>query len=246
MNIYSKIRFGKDILSDEDVLQIVVFEDCNLEIGVLKSFKKQFDEIFKRLYDFLYYTVIEENPCEYLKFGYDEYVDYLDLKGAYHLVSMICNKDETMIKNRLDFNLDQSQNLKVDILGKEKSKDMNGHYCDFCNSFIHPKDVTTLDDGRQMCLECRKHLIKDKRTLNRMIKEIHNNFQVFYGAKIAKNIVVKLVNAKKLHRLGNMKFDATDDYDPRTVGFARKHKTVFGNERIEIFVENGAPINNTL
>lgn len=175
---------------------------------------------------------VTESPYlkeQYLRFGKDEDMKQLDLKGtlSYLEAHGFGNNNLTQARAKI-----KEAEYYEKILEDAKE---NVHYCDFCGRELGV-EYDVLSDGRERCNDCSRTIISSVDELRATFIEIERNMEVMFGINYFAPIDVTFVDTKKLARRLGMVFNPTPGRDPRTLGFAENRNGAFS-----IWVENQSP-----
>lgn len=108
--------------------------------------------------------------------------------------------------------------------------------CDFCQLPLSGVSYDKLSDGRIRCNECSSTAIESEEEFKEHYAQVKMMLGNIYGIEIRNPVFAKMTSATEIAKMTGSVFVSTDDFDPRTLGFAQN---VQG--RFFIYVENGAP-----
>ncbi len=163
----------------------------------------------------------------FLKFGYDDISELLDIEGTIEYLSGFGFNDNPLHQVRCK---DQSE---IEAYDPHK---YGAHLCDFCGVELLGGEYEVLKDGRERCNRCSMTAVKTSEGFKEIYKSVVRNMETFYNIKINTAIKVRMTNANKIAKHTGTKFVATPGFDGRVLGFAKKDKTGYS-----IYIENGSP-----
>lgn len=218
-----------DSVSEDDLTASSEAEDAPVEISNVDGDQVEFEseQVSRPM------TALERKPYHqryYLLYGGSDVPQTLDLRQTLEFLKAMGFEFSALRQARDNHGI-------AEMI--EKSFDPNrkgAHYCDFCGSELVGTEYERLKDGRERCLSCGKTSVKTAKEFNKLYKQVRDNLESFYRARINVPIRVQMVNAKKLHRKLNQRFVPTGAPDGRVLGVAIKT----GNS-YQILVENGSP-----
>ena len=173
-------------------------------------------------------TNYQEN-C-FLRFGYEEISDVLDLKGVVEYLTQY-GYDKSPLSQVRDA-LEIADEYEKTYDPHESGK----HFCDFCGTELVGGEYEILKDGRERCNRCSMTALRTGEEFKQIFKTVMRNMEVFYGIKLNVAIKVRMTDAKKIAKHFGEEFVATPGFDGRTLGFAQKDSSGYS-----IYVENGSP-----
>ncbi|MEI7580057.1 MAG: hypothetical protein WCJ58_08585 [bacterium] len=177
--------------------------------------------------------IIQKTPYQtshYLQFGYAEESPSFAIESVIEYFKKF-EFDSSSLRQARD-NIDVAGLIE----GNYEPNKPGAHYCDFCRIELTRVEYDLLKDGRERCAQCTRTVVKSNEEFNALFKSTIRKFEALYGVKLNIAIKVRMVNAKVIAKHTKQKFEATEGFDPRVLGFAKKDKYGFC-----IFVENGSP-----
>lgn len=164
----------------------------------------------------------------FLKFGYDNISDALDIAGTIEYLSGFGFDKNLLHQVRCGDDLTDAESYDPHKYG--------AHLCDFCGVELLGGEYEVLKDGRERCNRCSMTAIRTADGFRDLFKGVVRNMEIYYDIKLNTAIKVRMTDAKKIAKHTGTTFVATPGFDARVLGFAKKDKTGYS-----IYVENGSP-----
>jgi hypothetical protein len=174
-------------------------------------------------------TMTEYQKKCFLKFGFDDFDDVLDIDGTWEMLQ------------KAGFDKNPLKQVRQTAYGKGGTESYDphkcgAHLCDFCGVELLGGEYELLKDGRERCNRCSMTALKTVDDFRELYKTVQRNMEAFYGIKLNVAIRVRTTNAKKIAKHVGMQFVPTPGFDGRVLGFAQKDKTGYS-----LYIENGSP-----
>lgn len=174
-------------------------------------------------------------PTEYqkncfLKFGFEEFDDSLDLGGTASYLTRYGYEQNPLGQVR------ERENLAGENEEEYNPNKPGAHFCDFCGVELAGGEYELLHDGRERCNRCSSTALRTGEEFKEVFKTVMRNMELFFGIKFNVAIKVRMTDAKKIAAHFGEEFVPTPGFDGRTLGFAKKDSTGYS-----IYVENGSP-----
>lgn len=163
---------GNSAFFNKDDFEIALIEDSNTELGVVSALLSAGDDILETLFApicaYLKWYQDSTDKSRYLYFGSDHEPESFDFSSLSKLACLLSDS-----KHDLQY---------VDI-----EKSIKRENCDFCGrSFLAGNKVNKLPDGRTICDDCSKTIVRNKKSLlkqhlNSACLFIENNYRINLG-----------------------------------------------------------------
>ena len=258
----SKLIFPVEFIDFKDDNAIYIFEDCQIDLGLLLSLSRNINRITEIITDYLTWHqekkstnkshnngVAEEDDIQDIDENeetednvntYQKYTkkDYLLFGYNEYDKKLDINGTLELLKSHLynDNYLEQARkNINVaKSIPEDYFNDTDAHYCDFCAVKIDAY-FELLRDGRERCDACSTSKLNTVEQFYRLYEIARRNMETFFGFRFNDNpIGICMINAREMaDKLGYV-FKATPAYDPRPVALAVASENT-------IYVESGAP-----
>lgn len=176
----------------DDELELVIIEDCALELGVVSVLMSAGGDILKTLFEPVFNYLgwyLKDKKSDYLYFGMDHEPSCFDFESLYKLSGLLG---------------DDAHDLKYIDLDSVTEYTV----CDFCGKRYAASDaIAALEDGRRMCGSCAEDLVgNNKKTLKAYLNRAKMFLESTYGITLDDDYdfcfesTVKIVNTLKRER----------------------------------------------
>ncbi|MDR0950294.1 MAG: hypothetical protein LBM13_01460 [Candidatus Ancillula sp.] len=232
-NYLEQARKNKDF-SNEDITQFVLDYSFATQVAIFNAIGSQID------------FVTDSDSClkQYIVFLQEKFLpSYKELEqdgvkyGQQIEKILQTNDKDDGVQDFIDLINEFAEQARLE---KIQSSDL----CDFCMRPLSHVEYDRLHDGRTRCIRCSKTVIKDQEEFERIYVQVVRNLESFFNIGIRRNITVKMVNSKELHKAAGTRFQATQKgFSGRILGFAQtpKRKSQRKEGPYLLMIENGSP-----
>jgi len=250
---------GLDLQYSENAITLYLFEDSNVELGVLEVFSQRWADAIRILEDYLAWLLHEDGPVtsiepelnapradeeakpvglssSYLYYGAGELAPSLDLPAVLQVLRGLIPPSDRLAPRRL-----QAKSNPAKMSAAKSAVCV----CDFCGSEFPAAQVERLQDGRERCPECRRtaiNTLQELQSLYQQARAFHNNN---FRINLRKEVLLHFGSAEDISRISRLPFVATEGRDPRAVGVATCEDTAQGRV-LSLYIENGSPAQATM
>ncbi len=166
----------------------------------------------------------------FLKYGYEEISDFLDLSGTAACLSQL-GYDHNPLQQVRD-----NEKAAEEYAKSYDPQKTGAHFCDFCGVELAGGEYDVLKDGRERCGRCSATALRTGEEFKEIFKVVVRNMEIFYGIKINTAIRVRMTDANSIAKHFGEEFVPTPGPDGRVLGFAQKDVNGYS-----IYIENGSP-----
>jgi hypothetical protein len=236
--LFPGLEFGFDHTHEnQPVIELFLLEDANIDLGLIKSFVRNFEYILRHIFDYLLW--LEEEPMNHL-IGFAEYVcrDNPDKTaflrfGGQQLPDFL---DIGMIRDFIMHNYPLGEERWYELQkNRRKLPDTEYAACDFCHAEFKTGELKVLNDGRMRCSGCSDGAVDTQDGFDALHHQAKQLYRDHLGIDFSSFPYDALfVSATELHEKYGKPFHLTMLYDEReAIGVAFDQTNDF------ILVEDG-------
>jgi hypothetical protein len=241
---------------NKNELNIYIFEDSPMYLGVIESIKNAWMHIIEILDDYVHW-LIEENEDEeknkrmkYISLGYNELPEYFALEETAELLSKWIPKDN-LRKIRASFYNSQSITSRIeqnDDHGEEKeietslSSDIRTEICDLCQIDFPATQFIQLDDGRKRCSSCHYHAVDKTDDIETLYATVRKTMVEHFAITLRNRIDIVLIDPDERNMITDIDFipKETEDLSTRNLDIS------LADNKATIYIEKGIKKENAI
>ncbi len=236
-------------------LQFYLFEDAHQDLGLVHRVYKDWKVILSVLEDYLDWLLTAEkkskqddfkplrpgeyrkselNKTAFLKYGFKEYPEFLNLPHTQRLLKSIIGENN-LHRERTDFRTGKKF--------RSKGSDAAGagmHQCDFCGKQYPSTLLEKFLDGRERCKNCKATGVDSPEQLKALYLESLNYFRSM-KINLISGIDIHFQDTDVIQEKNGGVFRPTPEFDPRAIGLAVQKGSAYS-----IWIENGQPRHKTI
>lgn len=195
---------------------LYIVEDSFTDLGILKSFQRNFDYIMKHLFDLMVWY--DEDPDNVLH-DTTQYQENITDRSAflkYGIKKEIFDGWDLM-KDFMDQHLPFDNEILYELSRGRKALGLETIVvCDFCQQTFTLNQVITLNDGLHRCHECSKMAIDTLEQGKGILEEAMQLYKDHLGIDMNKyTFEFVALTARELHELNGIEFNPTTKFDTR-------------------------------
>jgi len=161
----------------------------------------------------------------FLKFGYEDIPELMDLDGTLDILMKFGWKNEDLAKART---YEETASADIDISAVAQ--------CDFCERPLSGVSYEMLNDGRLRCNDCASTAIETVEEFRKLFYQVTELMEAFYKIKFRVPVTIEMADARTVARGVGSVFRPSAGFDARTVGYMQKQK-----DNYKLIMENGSP-----
>ncbi|MCX6305402.1 MAG: hypothetical protein NT040_10560 [Bacteroidetes bacterium] len=236
--LFPGMEFGYEHThGNQPVLELFLLEDANIDLGLIKSFVRNFEYILRHIFDYLLW--LEEEPMNHQP-GFAGYVcrDNPDKKAflRYGGTQLPGYLDLTLLRDFIMHNYPLGEERWYELQkNRRKLPDTAYAECDFCRAEFKTGELLVLNDGRMRCTTCSDGAVDTKEAFDALHQQAKQLYRDHLGIDFSAFPYDALfVSATELHEKYGKPFHITMLYDVReAIGVAFDQANDF------ILVEDG-------
>lgn len=244
-HIFPECQGGLEDLSDDTGagdIAIVIVEDSQSDLGLIRSLSEHATEILSILDDYLHWVSDHEEPSQSPTWtiNVDDPQAFINGLGRQLDTPDIIDPDiaRDVLAPLFDADRSSLRHQRRTYYNEETPSFVPSgtQSCDFCASDVPEAEYEQIGDGRVRCDACGSIAVDEEDELREMYEEARRFLTNDMGVTLPSGINVRLTSTAEVQKAVGQTFTPTAGFDARVLGVAIRR-----GDRLSILVENGAP-----